>query len=82
MFYWFFARMQGFNWESCNKQGGWYNMLKGRVGSIASSGVTHVWLPPPSHSVSPQGKSTISAHRRVSVYIITYTVSGNWMLQI
>ncbi|KQJ90515.1 alpha-amylase isozyme 3A [Brachypodium distachyon] len=46
---------QGFNWESCNKQGGWYNMLKGRVGSIASSGVTHVWLPPPSHSVSPQG---------------------------
>ncbi|GJN33798.1 hypothetical protein PR202_gb22422 [Eleusine coracana subsp. coracana] len=48
---------QGFNWESWNKQGGWYNMLKGQVNDIASAGVTHVWLPPPSHSVSPQGKS-------------------------
>ncbi|KAL6656132.1 hypothetical protein ACP70R_006958 [Stipagrostis hirtigluma subsp. patula] len=46
---------QGFNWESWNKQGGWYNMLKGQVADIAGAGVTHVWLPPPSHSVSPQG---------------------------
>ncbi|OEL14485.1 Alpha-amylase isozyme 3A, partial [Dichanthelium oligosanthes] len=46
---------QGFNWESWNKHGGWYNMLKGQVADIASAGVTHVWLPPPSHSVSPQG---------------------------
>ena len=47
--------MQGFNWESWNKQGSWYNVLKGQVADIASAGVTHVWLPPPSHSVSPQG---------------------------
>nr|CAB3453587.1 unnamed protein product [Digitaria exilis] len=46
---------QGFTWESWNKQGGWYNVLKGQVADIASAGVTHVWLPPPSHSVSPQG---------------------------
>lgn len=46
---------QGFNWESCNKAGGWYNSLKNYVDDIASAGVTHVWLPPPSHSVSPQG---------------------------
>lgn len=46
---------QGFNWESWNKQGGWYNMLKAQVNDIAGAGVTHVWLPPPSHSVSPQG---------------------------
>ncbi|PAN12759.1 hypothetical protein PAHAL_2G289400 [Panicum hallii] len=46
---------QGFNWESWNKQGGWYNALKGQVADIAATGTTHVWLPPPSHSVAPQG---------------------------
>ncbi|GAB4838376.1 hypothetical protein Ancab_027910 [Ancistrocladus abbreviatus] len=46
---------QGFNWESCNKQGGWYNSLKNSVDDIAEAGVTHVWLPPPTHSVAPQG---------------------------
>lgn len=46
---------QGFNWESCNKAGGWYNSLKNYVDDIANAGVTHVWLPPPSHAVSPQG---------------------------
>ncbi|CAM0876501.1 unnamed protein product [Alopecurus aequalis] len=46
---------QGFNWDSWKKQGGWYNFLKGQVNDIAKAGVTHVWLPPPSHSVSPQG---------------------------
>ncbi|KAH6758959.1 alpha-amylase-like protein [Perilla frutescens var. frutescens] len=46
---------QGFNWESSNKEGGWYNSLIGVVPAIASAGVTHVWLPPPSQSVGPQG---------------------------
>lgn len=46
---------QGFNWESCNKPGGWYNFLKNSVSDIADAGVTHVWLPPPSQSVGPQG---------------------------
>ncbi|CAD6245496.1 unnamed protein product [Miscanthus lutarioriparius] len=46
---------QGFNWESCKKQGGWYRFLQARVDDIANAGATHVWLPPPSHSVSPQG---------------------------
>ncbi|KAL9454842.1 hypothetical protein AB3S75_010278 [Citrus x aurantiifolia] len=46
---------QGFNWESCNKKGGWYNFLKKRIPDIASAGITHVWLPPPSHSAAPQG---------------------------
>ncbi|GAB4852146.1 hypothetical protein Ancab_016336 [Ancistrocladus abbreviatus] len=45
----------GFNWESCNKPGGWYNSLKNSVDDLARAGVTHVWLPPPTHSVSPQG---------------------------
>ncbi|KAG8074637.1 hypothetical protein GUJ93_ZPchr0006g46340 [Zizania palustris] len=47
--------LQGFNWESWKQSGGWYNMLMGKVDGIAAAGVTHVWLPPPSHSVSTQG---------------------------
>ncbi|PIA46294.1 hypothetical protein AQUCO_01500064v1, partial [Aquilegia coerulea] len=47
---------QGFNWESSNKAGGWYNFLKNSVADISQIGVTHVWLPPPSQSVSPQGR--------------------------
>ncbi|KAM3212692.1 hypothetical protein ACQJBY_065630 [Aegilops geniculata] len=46
---------QGFNWESWKQSGGWYNMMMGKVDDIAAAGVTHVWLPPPSHSVSTQG---------------------------
>ncbi|GAB2293858.1 hypothetical protein Dimus_028069 [Dionaea muscipula] len=48
-------KLQGFDWDSSNKQGGWYNTLMNSVGQIAKAGVTHVWLPPPTHSVSPQG---------------------------
>uniref|UniRef100_N1QT00 alpha-amylase n=1 Tax=Aegilops tauschii TaxID=37682 RepID=N1QT00_AEGTA len=46
---------QGFNWESWKQSGGWYNMMMGKVDDIAAAGVTHVWLPPPSHSISTQG---------------------------
>ncbi|KAM1264769.1 hypothetical protein ACFX15_034063 [Malus domestica] len=47
---------QGFNWESWKEEGGWYKSLSQSIPQqLASSGITHVWLPPPSHSVSPQG---------------------------
>uniref|UniRef100_A0A0E0NLC4 Alpha-amylase n=1 Tax=Oryza rufipogon TaxID=4529 RepID=A0A0E0NLC4_ORYRU len=46
---------QGFNWESWKENGGWYNMLMGKVDDIAAAGITHVWLPPPSQSVAEQG---------------------------
>ncbi|KAJ8763277.1 hypothetical protein K2173_026178 [Erythroxylum novogranatense] len=46
---------QGFNWESCNKAGGWYNFLKNSVPDLANAGITHVWLPPSSQSAAPQG---------------------------
>ncbi|KAL6603303.1 hypothetical protein ACP70R_043664 [Stipagrostis hirtigluma subsp. patula] len=46
---------QGFNWESWKQSGGWYNLLMEKVDDIAAAGVTHVWLPPPSHSVATQG---------------------------
>ncbi|XP_058727164.1 alpha-amylase-like [Vicia villosa] len=45
---------QGFNWESSSK-GGWYNSLKNTIPDLANAGITHVWLPPPSQSVGPQG---------------------------
>ncbi|CAO2815685.1 unnamed protein product [Amaranthus hypochondriacus] len=46
---------QGFNWDSWNMKGGLYNFLCSSADDLARAGVTHVWLPPPSHSVSPQG---------------------------
>ncbi|XP_077253455.1 alpha-amylase-like isoform X1 [Tasmannia lanceolata] len=48
--------LQGFNWTSWSKHpGGWYRVLKDEVTQLASAGVTHVWLPPPSHTTDPEG---------------------------
>ncbi|KAF5740684.1 alpha-amylase-like [Tripterygium wilfordii] len=46
---------QGFNWESSNKAGGWYNSLKSTIPELANAGITHVWLPPASQSAAPEG---------------------------
>ena len=48
-------KSQGFNWDSWKKVGGWYNVLKAKVGDIVSTGATHDWLPPASSSVGEQG---------------------------
>ncbi|XP_057861954.1 alpha-amylase type B isozyme isoform X2 [Cryptomeria japonica] len=45
---------QGFNWESW-KSSCWYDVLKSKVKDLAEAGITDIWLPPPSHSVAPQG---------------------------
>ncbi|GAA0156687.1 amylase [Lithospermum erythrorhizon] len=50
-----FGVHRGFNWESSNDAGGWYNTLMNHIQDISDAGVTLVWLPPPSHSVAPQG---------------------------
>ncbi|TVU04324.1 hypothetical protein EJB05_50090, partial [Eragrostis curvula] len=49
--------LQAFNWESWSMGGGsgWYDFLSSQVDDIAGAGITHVWLPPPSHSVDAQG---------------------------
>jgi len=47
--------LQGFDWDSWKVDGGWYNKLMTYVDDIAEAGVTHVWLPPPSQSVSAEG---------------------------
>eukprot|EP00192_Tetraselmis_astigmatica_P007506 CAMPEP_0117654098 /NCGR_PEP_ID=MMETSP0804-20121206/3558_1 /TAXON_ID=1074897 /ORGANISM="Tetraselmis astigmatica, Strain CCMP880" /LENGTH=714 /DNA_ID=CAMNT_0005460347 /DNA_START=1 /DNA_END=2145 /DNA_ORIENTATION=- len=45
--------LQAFNWDSCKQQ--WYKKLKEQLQFIAESGITTIWLPPPTDSVSPQG---------------------------
>eukprot|EP00262_Sarcandra_glabra_P006628 TRINITY_DN1898_c0_g1_i1.p1 TRINITY_DN1898_c0_g1~~TRINITY_DN1898_c0_g1_i1.p1 ORF type:complete len:418 (+),score=62.92 TRINITY_DN1898_c0_g1_i1:519-1772(+) len=44
---------QAFNWES--KKYDWWKILEGRVPDIGKSGFTSAWLPPASHSFSPDG---------------------------
>jgi hypothetical protein len=34
-------------------------MMMGKIDDIAAAGVTHVWLPPPSHSVSNEGPQSL-----------------------
>lgn len=45
--------LQAFNWESHKKP--WYRECMGKVSEWAKQGITSIWLPPPSDSVSPQG---------------------------
>jgi hypothetical protein len=44
--------LQAFNWES-HKQD-YYNLLRSQAAEIADVGITAIWMPPPSESVSPQ----------------------------
>ncbi|PSC69027.1 glycoside hydrolase family 13 [Micractinium conductrix] len=46
--------MEGFGWESC-KGGNWWKVVEGKIPALQAAGITHLWLPPPSQSVSPQG---------------------------
>ncbi|GIL76645.1 hypothetical protein Vretimale_8845 [Volvox reticuliferus] len=48
--------LQGFAWDSWKQgDGDWYGKVKAHIPDMQALGVTHVWLPPPSHSVSPEG---------------------------
>ncbi|KAL6506648.1 putative alpha-amylase 2 [Orobanche hederae] len=44
---------QAFNWESHKHD--WWMTLEKKVIDIAKSGFTSAWLPPPTHSFSPEG---------------------------
>ncbi|KAG1659688.1 hypothetical protein FOA52_004327 [Chlamydomonas sp. UWO 241] len=44
---------QGYNWESHKHN--WYKTLTAQIPELGRAGVTAIWLPPPSDSVSPQG---------------------------
>ncbi|KAL6511911.1 putative alpha-amylase 2 [Orobanche gracilis] len=45
--------LQAFNWESHKHD--WWMTLEKKVIDIAKSGFTSAWLPPPTHSFSPEG---------------------------
>lgn len=49
--------LQGFTWNAKvnSKEGEWYNHLKSKTEHLKRIGITHVWFPPVSRSVSPQG---------------------------
>lgn len=46
--------LSAFGWQSW-KDDNWWRTLRGQVPELAASGVTHLWLPPPSQSVSFEG---------------------------
>ncbi len=45
----------GFGWDSHAHPEGWYNYLSSKIRELSDFSVSHVWLPPPSQSVAPQG---------------------------
>jgi alpha-amylase len=47
--------MQAFGWESSKTGGDHYEAVQSAIPAFIEAGVTHVWLPPPSHSVSKEG---------------------------
>ncbi|KAG2426720.1 hypothetical protein HYH02_014760 [Chlamydomonas schloesseri] len=48
--------LQGFAWDSWKKGGGnWYGRVQAAIPALQALHVSHVWLPPPSHSVSKEG---------------------------
>lgn len=57
---------QGFNWESHNHS--WYQRLMGQANWFASLGITCVWLPPFTDSVSPQGYMPLDLYNLNSRY--------------
>eukprot|EP00775_Hariotina_reticulata_P007314 gene7314-7526_t len=46
--------LQAFGWDSC-KKGNWYKTIQSKIPDLEALTITHLWLPPPSQSVSDQG---------------------------
>jgi len=46
---------QAFGWASSKQGGTWYDTVHDSVKSLQQAHVSHVWLPPPSRSVSKEG---------------------------
>eukprot|EP00775_Hariotina_reticulata_P007306 gene7306-7519_t len=47
--------VQSFGWDSCRKNRQWYNHILSKVPDLQKLSCTHIWLPPPSQSVSAEG---------------------------
>ncbi|KAK1317361.1 hypothetical protein QJS10_CPA05g00937 [Acorus calamus] len=57
---------QGFHWESCRRK--WYQELAPKAADLSQSGMTAVWLPPPTQSVAPQGYMPSDLYNLNSAY--------------
>uniref|UniRef100_A0A7N0SYL4 alpha-amylase n=1 Tax=Kalanchoe fedtschenkoi TaxID=63787 RepID=A0A7N0SYL4_KALFE len=57
---------QGFNWESWRRK--WYLDLAPKAADLSKSGITAVWLPPPTQSVAPQGYMPSDLYNLNSAY--------------
>ncbi|KAL4534490.1 hypothetical protein Ndes2526A_g05385 [Nannochloris sp. 'desiccata'] len=47
--------MQAFGWESSKQGGNFHESVQATIPDLVKAGITHCWLPPPSHSVSKEG---------------------------
>ncbi|MED6216523.1 hypothetical protein PIB30_008508 [Stylosanthes scabra] len=67
---------QAFNWESWRRR--WYLDLASKCSDLSQSGITAVWLPPPTQSVAPQDPGMVSwGHESDSLTIALQPVSSN-----
>ncbi len=57
---------QAFNWESHNQN--WFQEVTEQANHFASLGITCVWLPPFTESVSPQGYMPLDLYNLNSCY--------------
>ncbi|XXG46633.1 hypothetical protein AAC387_Pa02g1430 [Persea americana] len=57
---------QGFNWESWRRR--WYLEMAPKAADLSQSGITAVWLPPPTESVAPQGYMPSDLYNLNSAY--------------
>ena len=63
---WACTSLQGFNWECAHrKEPAWYRVLASRAPEMKAAGITAVWLPPPSTSVSIEVCSLVCSGVRV-----------------
>eukprot|EP00775_Hariotina_reticulata_P005433 gene5433-5666_t len=59
--------LQGFGWDS-HKVKPWYKVVEQKIPEFQAAGVTHIWLPPPSQSVSPEGYMPGQLYNLTSAY--------------
>ncbi|MQL75554.1 hypothetical protein Taro_007911 [Colocasia esculenta] len=57
---------QAFNWESWRRS--WYTELAPKAKDLSQSGITAIWLPPPTESVAPQGYMPSDLYNLNSAY--------------
>jgi hypothetical protein len=64
-----------FHWEAHHHD--WYNIVKDRMGEIAASGFTQVWLPPPTDSLAPEAGTDTRPLFRLN-FLHSFAGHGEW----